>query len=232
MKTRKMSMLLSVLLLIALLFTTACSPNGNDGDEVPVINDIAEEPSNDNALDGHYVGYSWRGEADGETFDEADQYIKTILQLDDDGTILDARMLFFTQIDGYWTTRQSGNACVEVDFDVNPTPAVPGDDYEAGDSMFSVCTADMMGFYAVAVSEENATAVALVDWSIDRYAGAVNEDNVFGVDVESGATRTVQDSIDGISGATVRMSREATSYQRALVDASILSEEDVVIGRF
>ena len=257
---------------------------------------------------------------------------------------------------------------MEVDFDVNPTPAVPGDDYEAGDSMFTIYTADMMSFYAAAVSEDNTTALALVcpvtryqfeykfdadddfgrsmseltvgsgdmvptiltsgsgimkpdswdelegstifdvdiwshvvndkgilsgidndstvqefleafgiefadgipqamelsygyfgtggwagnfraieesltgknateltslvDWSVERFAGAINEDNVFGVDVASGATRTVQNSIDGISGATVRISREATSYQRALVDAGIIIEEDVVVGRF
>jgi len=34
------------------------------------------------------------------------------------------------------------------------------------------------------------------------------------------------------SGATVRISRESTSYQRALVEAGILDESDVVIGRF
>jgi hypothetical protein len=49
----------------------------------------------------------------------------------------------------------------------------------------------------------------------------VNENNEFGVDVQTGATRTIQNSTDGISGATVRMSRESTSYQRALVDAGI-----------
>lgn len=73
---------------------------------------------------------------------------------------------------------------------------------------------------------------SLVDWSISRYGDAVNEENIFGVDVPSGATRTVQDSFDGISGATVRISRESTSYQRALVEAGILSEDDVIIGRF
>lgn len=73
---------------------------------------------------------------------------------------------------------------------------------------------------------------SLVDWSEPRYAGAINDDMVFGVDVASGATRTVQNSIDGISGATVRISREATSYQRALVAAGVLDQSDVVIGRF
>jgi len=364
-KTKRMSLIVSMLLLFALLFTTACSPTGTDATEET---NGAEESTSNGSLAGHYVGYSWRGEAGGGTFDEANQYIETILQLDDDGTILDAKMLFFVEKDGYWTTRQSGNAFVEVDFDVDPTPALPGDNYEAGDSMFTVYTADMMSFYAAAVNEDNTAAIALVcpvtryqfeykfdadddfgksmseltvdsgdmvptiltsgaglmkpdswdelegstifdidiwshvvndkgilagidndssvqefleafgiefadglpqvmettygyfgnggwagnfnaleesligqnateltslvDWSVDRYAGALNEDNVFGVDVESGATRTVQNSIDGISGATVRVSREATSYQRALVDAGIISEEDVVIGRF
>ncbi len=48
----------------------------------------------------------------------------------------------------------------------------------------------------------------------------------------AGATKTAQDSLDGIAGATVRMSRESTSFQRALVAAGILTEEDVIKGRF
>jgi len=73
---------------------------------------------------------------------------------------------------------------------------------------------------------------SLVDWSTDKWANAVNEDNFFGVDVPTGATKTAQDSNDGIAGATVRMSRESTSFQRALVEAGIISEEDVIKGRF
>ncbi len=73
---------------------------------------------------------------------------------------------------------------------------------------------------------------SLINWSIPRYNRGVNDDNFFGVDSVSGATRTVQNSTDGIAGATVRISREATSYQRALVDAGILEEEDVIKGRF
>lgn len=73
---------------------------------------------------------------------------------------------------------------------------------------------------------------SLVDWSVERWANAVNDENFFGVDVTSGATKTVQNSADGISGATVRMSRESTSYQRALVAAGVLSEDDVIKGRF
>jgi hypothetical protein len=80
---------------------------------------------------------------------------------------------------------------------------------------------------------KNATELtSLIDWSLPYYAGAINDENQFGIDVASGATRTVQNSIDGISGATVRMSREGTSYQRALVDAGIITEDDVIIGRF
>jgi len=79
----------------------------------------------------------------------------------------------------------------------------------------------------------NATEVtSLIDWDQDQYAAAVNEDNQFGVDVPSSATRTVQNSTDGISGATVRVSRESTSYQRALVAAGILEPDEVIIGRF
>ncbi len=73
---------------------------------------------------------------------------------------------------------------------------------------------------------------SLVDWSVERWAGGVNDDNFFGIDLAAGATKTAQDSLDGIAGATVRMSRESTSFQRALVAAGVLAEEDVVKGRF
>ncbi len=73
---------------------------------------------------------------------------------------------------------------------------------------------------------------SLVDWSTDRWANAVNEDNFFGVDVPAGATKSAQNSADGIAGATVRMSRESTSFQRALVQAGIITEDDVIKGRF
>lgn len=73
---------------------------------------------------------------------------------------------------------------------------------------------------------------SLIDWSVERWAGAVNDENFFGIDVPAGATKTAQDSADLIAGATVRMSRESTSFQRALVAAGIISEEDVIKGRF
>ncbi len=80
---------------------------------------------------------------------------------------------------------------------------------------------------------KNITEVtALADFSADRYASAINEDNFFGVDVPTGATKTIQDSYDSISGATVRISRENQSFQRALVDAGILTEEEVIKGRY
>jgi len=73
---------------------------------------------------------------------------------------------------------------------------------------------------------------SLVDWSLEIYEGSINEDNYFGFDVAAGATTTAQNSIDGIAGATVRMSRESTSFQRALVAAGVLEESGVIIGRF
>jgi hypothetical protein len=345
-----------VLLFLLLMLLAACTPATDTS--------VAGETS----LKGHYVGYSWQGEVDGVELADATQYIETILELDEDGIITDAKMRFFVQKDGFWITRQSGNAFVSVAFSVIPTQATPGENYTPGDSMFTIYTADMMSFYTVAVSPENVTAVAivcpvtryqyeirlpadtdftmpigevtigsgmlvptvrtsgsglvrpddwetlannnifnierwshvvndqgilegideasslteflsamgvefadgipqslevkygyfglggwegnyqaieefligknateltsLIDWSLPYYAGAINEENQFGIDVASGATRTVQNSIDGISGATVRMSREGTSYQRALVDAGIITEEDVIIGRF
>ncbi|WP_201756919.1 hypothetical protein [Isachenkonia alkalipeptolytica] len=78
--------------------------------------------------------------------------------------------------------------------------------------------------------DEETEFTSLVDWS--EYEDSIYDENQFGVDVESGATRTIQNSIDTISGATLRISQEATSFQRALVSAGILEEEEVVIGRF
>ncbi len=80
---------------------------------------------------------------------------------------------------------------------------------------------------------KNATELTtLIDY--DKYADSVNENNFFGIntDTVSTATKSIQDSHDTISGATVRFSRENTSYQRALVDAGIINEKDVIKGRF
>lgn len=80
---------------------------------------------------------------------------------------------------------------------------------------------------------KNANEVtSLIDWSVPRYAKGINEENAFGIESRAGATRTAQDSFDSIAGSTVRMSRENTSYQAALVDAGIISEEEVIKGRF
>ena len=73
---------------------------------------------------------------------------------------------------------------------------------------------------------------SLVDWSTEKWAGAINDDNFFGIDLDAGATKTAQDSADLIAGATVRMSRESTSFQRVLVAIGILTEEEVIKGRF
>jgi hypothetical protein len=78
---------------------------------------------------------------------------------------------------------------------------------------------------------KNATELkTLVNWNDPKYQGTINENNQFGL--ISGATNTAQDSFDTIAGATVRMSRESTSYQRALVAAGLLLESQVIIGRF
>lgn len=73
---------------------------------------------------------------------------------------------------------------------------------------------------------------SLIDWSPKRYSDSIDENNYFGIDIPAGATKTVQDSFDGIAGSTVRMSRENTSYMAALVEAGILDEKDVIKGRF
>lgn len=66
------------------------------------------------------------------------------------------------------------------------------------------------------------------------YEISIDENNFFGLnkDAVSGATSSIQKSYDTISGATVRMSRENTSFQRALVEAGIINEEEVIKGRF
>ena len=318
---------------------------------------------------GRYVGYSWKGEAKGTPFNEASEYIQTVLEIDQTGKILDAKMWFWVKSDGYWITRQSGAAFVEVDFKIDPVMAGLGNNSEPGKSMFKIHTADMMSFYTVAVDSDGTVAIGIVDpitrylmemkfgpefdfntkvgmltvdnalmiptvltsssgfmkpkdfseldgrsilkihdnyshvvnqrgelagiddnssikdfvaalgvtfidgrpqrqgatygyfgiggwqgnydsiqsfligknakevtslvnWSIDAFAKGVNNDRQFGIDNVSGATKTAQWSVNGISGATVRMSRESTSYQRALVQAGIITENQVVIGRF
>lgn len=74
--------------------------------------------------------------------------------------------------------------------------------------------------------------LSLVDWTNERYVPSINDQNQFGIDVEAGATVTVQDSFDLIAGASVRMSRESESYQKALVAAGILTLDQVIYGRF
>ncbi|TVQ26734.1 MAG: hypothetical protein EA383_04565 [Spirochaetaceae bacterium] len=346
----------ALLVLVAVFLFSSCEP-----ERVVIESGTA-------GFDGHHVGYSWAGEANGVPFEESGAFIETILELDEDANILTARVRYWQLVDGYWTTRQSGNAHVTVDFSRTPTPATVGTNYQAGQSMFSIYTANQMSFWAVAVADDGTVAAtivepltryrfemkfpgdfdfrtemseltlgsglvvptvrtaggawltpgswedlenrhlfelhrysyvmndtgvfsevdgrssvraflqamgvefagdtpismdpeygyfgiggwrgnyeqierylvgrnarsvdSLVDWVPDRFNSAINEQNQFGVDVPTGATRTVQNSVDGIAGATVRMSRESTSYQRALVDAGILNESDVIIGRF
>ncbi len=317
---------------------------------------------------GRHVGYAWQGEARDASFEDASAFVECLLELDDDATIVGARFLYFEKRDGYWTTRQSGNAYVAVDYAVQPTVATLGSAYQSGRSMFTVYTASPMSFWAAGVNVDGVVAVrlaepltrywfemrldgdfdfdrpmrdltvgsglvvptarsstgawlqpgswdeladqhlfafhdyshvlsdvgvyagidgestvreflsrmgvafteghpvemavrygyfglggwvgnyaalaeyvkgrnareltSLVDWSAQRYAGSIDARNRFGVDVVTGATRTAQNSVDGISGATVRVSRESTAFQRALVQAGILTASEVVIGRF
>ncbi len=89
--------------------------------------------------------------------------------------------------------------------------------------------------FAESVTGKNAMELtSLINYTGSRYADSVNEENFFGIntDTVASATKTAQDSYDTIAGATVRFSRENTSYQRALVEAGIISEEDVIKGRF
>lgn len=356
--------------IIALALTLVVVLTGCSTSTTPEATPTPEADGVDYA--GTYVGYSWKGEVEGVTLEEATQKIETTLTLDSSGVITDVQMLFLVQDkEGNWYSRTETDATVEVDFSKTPTLATLETDtveYVAGDSMFSIKSADKMAFYAAAVDEDGTVALAivdpysryqfefkldadfdfstpmkdmtigsglvvptvrtsssgyvkpklwddyndysilsfaafapvltnsgvfeglteestikeflektgimfeedmptqmdvtygftglggwsgnyqgianyligknatevtsLIDWENARYSGGINEDNFFGVDVETGATKTVQNSYDTISGATVRMSRESNSYQRALVEAGIIEEEAVIKARF
>lgn len=367
---------LPVILLILISLLAGCATTSKTSEQPPVQQETiqTQEPAQaDTAKDysGTYIGYAWSGEVKGVTLADAGKKIQTILELDKDGTIVDASVLSFKKVDGYWVLRQSGNATIEVDFNVEPTRAIPNvfKEYTPGSSMFDVRTGseDLMSIYVAAVDSDGTTAVllacpvtrylfemkfepgfdyettvgeitidsgrlvpttltedggikiadwtelygksilnmtpfshvlsargplegisdsstvkellekmgvsfssskpepmapvygytanggwegnyskisefligknalemtSLVDWSIERYSKGINKDNFFGIDVVAGATKTVQNSYDTISGATVRMSRESTSYQRALVKAGIIEESEVIKGRY
>jgi len=125
-----------------------------------------------NDYSGTYIGYSWADEAKGVALKDTKKKIQTILELDKDGTIIDASVLSFKKVDGFWVLRQSGNATVSVDFSVEPTKATPDvyAKYVAGNSMFTVKTGadDLMSFYTVAVDKDGTTAVLIAD-PITRY---------------------------------------------------------------
>lgn len=149
-------------LLLALLVSvfTACSSD-----------DVATEGENNSNEDvdysGTFVGYSWKGEVEGITLEEAEQKIETELTIDADGIITDAKMLFLKlDGEGEWYTRTDSEADVNVDFSVTPTLTTPENDsqeYAAGESMFEVKTADMMAFYAAAVDADGTVALAIVE---------------------------------------------------------------------
>lgn len=316
---------------------------------------------------GTYKGIYWKGHSKGVVLKDAKQKIETVLTLEKDGTISDAKIDFLISKKGKWIARNNPKATVSVDFSIDPIKATPGPEYKKGISMFDIKTNDKMGFYAVAVDDDGTVALAivdaviryqfetkfkpgfdfnskfedlvinkeliptvkasksgllkpkdwsklegknlyaihpfnnvikkrgvlkgtdknstlievltalgvdfnngipekmdvkygfhsnggwngnynaiagyligknvnelksLIDWSPKRYSGAINENNYFGIDITAGATKTVQNSFDGIAGSTVRMSRENTSYMDALVKAGVLDEKDVIKGRF
>lgn len=316
---------------------------------------------------GTYKGVYWKGHSKGVSLKDAKQKIETVLTLDKDGTISDAKIDFWILKNGKWIARNNPVANVSVDFSVDPVAATPGSDYKKGVSMFHIKTNDMMGFYAVAVDDDRTVALiildavmryqleakfepgfdfnskfrdltinrglvptvrasksgilkpknwselegkhlyavhpynnviknrgilkgidenstllefltalgvkfekgvpermdvkygfhsnggwegnydsienyligknanevkSLVDLSSTRYSESINKNNYFGIDLTAGATKTVQNSFEGIAGATVRMSRENTSYMAALVEAGILDKKDLIKGRF
>ncbi|MCS5420791.1 MULTISPECIES: hypothetical protein [Psychrilyobacter] len=316
---------------------------------------------------GTYKGVYWKDHSKGVSLKDAKQKIETVLTLEKNGTISNAKIDFLVLKNGKWIARNDPEADVSVDFSVDPVAAAPGSDYKNGISMFNIKTNDMMGFYAVAVDDDGTVALvildaviryqleakfepgfdfnskfrdltinrglvptvrasksgllkpkdwselegkhlyaihpynnviknrgilkgtdgnstllefltalgvefktgvpekmdvkygfhsnggwkgnydaienyligknanevkSLIDWSSNRYSESINKNNYFGIDLTAGATKTVQNSFEGIAGATVRMSRENTSYMAALVEAGILDEKDVIKGRF
>lgn len=329
--------------------------------------DTTEAEAENKGYAGVYEGVSWRGEASGITLEEATQKLKTTLTLSEEGIIEDIDMNFLVLKNGEWQARNNSESSVTIDYSVDPTAAVLGEDYSAGQSMFDVKTNDMMSFYALGVDTDGTVAFGIVDaviryklemkldadfdynstletvtignglvptvrtstsglikpsdwselegadlfaihpwnhvisdygvlegidemstvremletlgvefedgkpkameatygfhsnggwkgnydsiadylrgkdvneittfvdWSNPKYAQNITEENFFGVDRIAGATRTAQNSLEGMAGATVRISRENTSYQRALVEAGVISEGDVIKGRF
>ncbi len=357
------------------LAITSCASNKQVQVENETNTDIEaktkEETSDEMDLSGTYVGYSWKGESKGVTLEEAVEKIETTLVLEKDGTIVDVKMNFFKRDnEGNWYARNDNTGSVDVDFTVEPTIATPGEEYVAGESMFTFDLTDKMSVYAIAVDEDNTVAygfvdpmnrylyemkfepgfdfanttigdmtinngfiptvrvssggmmkpqtwddisdvsmlnlgkysyvinirgdykgisnattveelltlsgvdfiegvpqpkeaehlyhsnggwvgnyisvskalagknatelTSLIDYSKGKLKESVNEDNFFGIntDTVASATKSVQNSYDTIAGATVRFSRENTSYQRALVEAGIITEEDVIKGRF
>ena len=334
---------------------------------VAIILSLVMYVSNKKDYSGTYKGVYWKGHSKGVALKDSKQKIETVLTLEKDGTISDARIDFLIFKNGEWITRNNPKAEVDVNFSIDPVAAIPGSNYKKGISMFDIKTNDMMSFYAVAVdddgtvaliildpitryqleakfkpgfdfnskfkdivinreliptvrasksgllkpedwselegknlygihfydnvikdrgvlkgTDENSTLLeilsalgvefenetpetmgvkygfhsnggwqgnysaienylvgknaneimSLIDWSPKRYSDSIDENNYFGIDIPAGATKTVQDSYDGIAGSTVRMSRENTSYMAALVEAGILDEKDLIKGRF
>jgi len=317
---------------------------------------------------GEYLGYSWKDESKGVSFEDATEIIESKMTLNKKGIITDFQMDFKVKRGEVWVSRLDQTSTVTIDYTKSPTLATVGDQTINGTSMFTVQTADFMSFYAYGVSSQNVVAFAivcpvtryifetrleanfdyslpisaltianglsvptirtsagglvrpsswtsletknvfninvwshvltdmgvfedvsqtttvkqllemmgvtfvnqvpqpksasygffglggwkgnyeairnyligknalemtsLVDWSIPKFAASIDENNFFGQSVVAGVTRTAQDSFEGIAGATVRMSRESTSFQRALVSAGIITETQVIKGRF
>lgn len=117
---------------------------------------------------------------------------------------------------------------VQFDKKGRPLPAKPVWGFHSNGGWYGNYTA----IAKYLVGKDATKFTSLVDWSVERWKGAVNAKGFFGIDAVAGATKTVQDSVDTISGATVRMSRESEAYQRALVDAGILQESDVIKGKY
>lgn len=110
--------IVAALTLTVMLFAVAC--NGTDDSATPT----PESPA-PRSYAGTFAGFSWQGEASGTAFEDASQYIQTILTLDEDGTILDAKLDFFVMKDGYWIARESGNAFVSINYNVEPKRRCP-----------------------------------------------------------------------------------------------------------
>lgn len=109
-----MKKVLGITLILALSITAlGCSAQPTTSNQPPAT---SNQPSATKDYSGTYTGYSWKEEAKGTKLDEAKEKIETVLTLDKNGIITDAKLLFYVKDkEGKWYTRTDSSADVSVD---------------------------------------------------------------------------------------------------------------------